>query len=242
MWQRAWRATSRGARRTATAGKHSKRYVHNEWQQGPTARGRIPNHKWNHYDELKLMSYSSHLAFFMLLPPLVQKYMTKVEVVSDPTLVESPFTTPNSVQIKSLLQDVKFVSEEPETLPEEVPETLPEVDVDVDTVLDETQLRRLLVASVPPATLKRLHTRRAVVARYERSKGRRIHTDIPLVDLIAHSRSHWLREYATTAGRLRQVLDLIESPRTRKRILRKCALGRQPPSDHTMDVDALLAS
>lgn len=47
--------------------------------------------KWNVYDELKLFSYSSHLAFFMLLPPIIQMYTTKVEVTRDDTLSESSF-------------------------------------------------------------------------------------------------------------------------------------------------------
>lgn len=47
--------------------------------------------KWNVYDELKLFSYTSHLAFFMLLPPIIQMYTTKVEVTHDDTLCESSF-------------------------------------------------------------------------------------------------------------------------------------------------------
>ncbi|TID30953.1 hypothetical protein CANINC_000475 [Pichia inconspicua] len=57
-----------------------------------TKRPRISySNKWNVYDEMKLFSYSSHLAFFMLLPPIIQMYTTKVEVTRDDTLEESPF-------------------------------------------------------------------------------------------------------------------------------------------------------
>lgn len=47
--------------------------------------------KWGVFDELKLFSYTSHLAFFMLLPPIIQMYTTKVEVTRDETISESPF-------------------------------------------------------------------------------------------------------------------------------------------------------
>lgn len=52
--------------------------------------------KWNTYDELKLFSYTSHLAFFMLLPPIIQMYTTKVEVFHDDTLTESSFDVANN--------------------------------------------------------------------------------------------------------------------------------------------------
>lgn len=85
MWKSLWRGSCRVTNNLGS--KTTRRTIHNEWPK----RGRIPNNKWNHYDELKLMSYSSHLAFFMLLPPLVKMYMTKVEVIRDDTLLESPF-------------------------------------------------------------------------------------------------------------------------------------------------------
>lgn len=59
--------------------------MHGQW---PRPR-RIPNHRWNHYDEMKLMSYSSHLAFFMVLPAVVRGYVTRVECVIDETMEES---------------------------------------------------------------------------------------------------------------------------------------------------------
>lgn len=70
-------------------------------------RPRISNNsnKWNVYDELKLYSYASHLAFFMLLPPIIQMYTTKVEVIRDDTLTESSFATVQSdhgIVIKNL--------------------------------------------------------------------------------------------------------------------------------------------
>ena len=49
--------------------------------------------KWGVFDELKLFSYTSHLAFFMLLPPIIQMYTTKVEVTRDETMTESSFAT-----------------------------------------------------------------------------------------------------------------------------------------------------
>lgn len=60
---------------------------------GYAKRTQIPkgSSKWTVYDELKLFSYTSHLAFFMLLPPVIQMYTTKVEVTRDDTLIESSF-------------------------------------------------------------------------------------------------------------------------------------------------------
>lgn len=59
-------------------------------------RPNLSKSKWNAFDELKLFSYTSHLAFFMLLPPIIQMYTTKVEVTRDDTIDESPFTCVNS--------------------------------------------------------------------------------------------------------------------------------------------------
>lgn len=73
---------------------------------GFTKRAKISySKKWNVYDELKLFSYSSHLAFFMLLPPILQMYTTKVEVTRDDTLHDSPFEsldTGNGVLIRNI--------------------------------------------------------------------------------------------------------------------------------------------
>lgn len=59
-------------------------------------RPNLSKSKWNAFDELKLFSYTSHLAFFMLLPPIIQMYTTKVEVIRDDTIDESPFACVNS--------------------------------------------------------------------------------------------------------------------------------------------------
>ncbi|AWU76823.1 uncharacterized protein C5L36_0C07390 [Pichia kudriavzevii] len=61
--------------------------------------------RWNVYDELKLYSYTSHLAFFMLLPPILQMYTTKVEVTRDDTMTESSFnsvSSSNGMMIKNI--------------------------------------------------------------------------------------------------------------------------------------------
>lgn len=59
-------------------------------------RPNLSKSKWNVFDELKLFSYTSHLAFFMLLPPIIQMYTTKVEVTRDDTLTESSFASLDS--------------------------------------------------------------------------------------------------------------------------------------------------
>lgn len=86
MWRSVWRSargfsTTYGAKGFQGAGRNA----------GWAGFGRrIPAGKWNHMDEMRLFSYSSHLAFWMLLPPVVKMYCTRVEVVRDETLSESP--------------------------------------------------------------------------------------------------------------------------------------------------------
>ncbi|QPG76493.1 hypothetical protein FOA43_003882 [Brettanomyces nanus] len=41
---------------------------------------------WNVYEDLKLLSYGSHMIFFLLLPPIVKLFTTKVDVTRDNTL------------------------------------------------------------------------------------------------------------------------------------------------------------
>lgn len=81
------------------AAKHKQQFNFKRSFHGFTKRPKVSySNKWNVYDEIKLFSYSSHLAFFMLLPPIIQMYTTKVEVIRDDTLEESPFESLNSGQ------------------------------------------------------------------------------------------------------------------------------------------------
>lgn len=60
----------------------------------PMAPHPMPNrykNGWNVYDDLKLLSYGSHMIFFMLLPLGVHMCTMKVDVVRDDTLAESSF-------------------------------------------------------------------------------------------------------------------------------------------------------
>jgi hypothetical protein len=76
----------------------SQNYQYKRFFHMHSKRPKVSNfsNKWNVYDELKLYSYTSHLAFFMLLPPIIQMYTTKVEVTRDDTLTESSFATVQS--------------------------------------------------------------------------------------------------------------------------------------------------
>lgn len=44
---------------------------------------------WSVYEDLKLLSYGSHMIFFLLLPPVVKLFTTKVDVIKDDTLGDS---------------------------------------------------------------------------------------------------------------------------------------------------------
>lgn len=118
MFHTPWSGTSAATGSLFNMGKNTSRnfykHAHSQFRRNIHSnstfkRPKPTTKKWGVFDEMKLISYSSHLAFFMLLPPIIQMYTTKVEVTRDDTIDESPFHSSLDLNSKLILKNINFL-------------------------------------------------------------------------------------------------------------------------------------